>query len=55
MQVRSIARFLTFNLCEQGLTIHFSFQYPKRERLLAHNEGKRSLLRLVVLVETSQT
>ena len=55
IQVRSIARFLTFNLCEQGLTIHFSFQYPERERLLAHNEGKSSLLRLVVLVETSQT
>ena len=32
IQVRSIARFLTFNLCEQGLTIH-SF---------THNEGKRS-------------
>ena len=55
MQVRSIARFLTFNLCEQGLTIPSSFQFPERERLLAHNQGKQSLLRLVVLVETSQT
>ena len=24
----SIAQFLSFNLCEQGLTIHSSFQFP---------------------------
>ena len=28
----SIARFLTFNLCEQGLTIHSSFQFPRMRR-----------------------
>ena len=27
----SIARFLIFNLCEQGLTIHPSFQFPRIE------------------------
>ena len=55
----SIAPFLTFNLCEQGLTIHSSVQFPRMQRSiqrqsLAHNEGKRSLSRLVVPVETSQ-
>ena len=28
----SIARFLTFNPCEQGLTIHSSFQFPRMRR-----------------------
>ena len=55
----SIARFLTFNLCEQGLTIHSSVQFPRmrqsiQRQSLAHNEGKRSLSRLVAPVETSQ-
>ena len=28
----SIARCLTFNLCEHGLTIHSSFQFPQMRR-----------------------
>ena len=62
MQV-SIARFLTFNPCEQGLTGHSLLLTvspnatvdTQSEAKLTHHQGKRSLSRLVVLVKTSQT